>query len=361
MGNNTPATTTVKQETQVDPTTSAWKNAVFGQASNLYNQGAPAYYPGSTVTPYSDQTWQGLDMLQSQAQGGVPNLSAAYGANARALSGNTPGMDTAQSAASGQMANPYTQQITQASQVQVAPQMQQALSGINNPNPYLDATFNSGASKIRDQMNATFAGAGRTGPNAAFGQGFGNALGDFANQVYMPAYENNMNRQLQAAGMYGDTLNSDANRQYQGASDLAGLGEAGFNRQLSGAQLAGGLNSQANADAATAAGQLGGLYSAGSAPANSMLGVGAAYENLGTEYNQADQARYNYNANAPWNFLGQYANMVNGLPVSQSSTQTQQGAATNRGMAALGGAATGFGAAGPWGALLGGLGGYALS
>lgn len=495
MAKSSPSTQTVTSKTEVDPLTQQWRSAIFNQGNELLSQGAPEYYPGSTVVPYAPQTIQGLNMMQANAQGGAVGLPQAYDASMRAMSGYNPGAYTAMQAANGNMqnpntgaisdaanqnvagqvqpmvgtgtgANPYTGNLAQAGQQGAAGSVQSYLDRVNGfldsspyagqiaqtgerpttmgvdalgsfadaQNPYLDQMFQQGAAKITDQVNSQFSQAGRTGANAAYGGTLADSLGGLYTSIYAPAYENAQNRSLQAAGqlagidqsdraaqmsgyesaagmglqgaglglqgagLYGDTLtgdlnrglqgygmagdlaesgygrqlqgadlyggllNSDATRRYQGASDLASLSEAGFDRQLQGSELAGNMWSQGNEDAARSQALLPSLYQYGNQPAQDMIGVGGAYENLNREYLDADMARYNYNQNADWDMLSRYAGLMNGLPDFSSQTQTttgQQGG--NRAMGALGGAASGASMGsmfGPWGTAIGaGVGG----
>jgi hypothetical protein len=358
MGSKTPSTSTVVNQTQVDPTTTAWKNAIFGEAGNLYNQGAPQYYPGETVTPYSDQTWQGLDMLQNQAQQGVQGLPQAYDTTQRLMSGNIAGMDTANLASSGGFTNPYGTQIAQTSAAPTTAGVQQLQSFADAQNPYLDQLYQQGANKIRDTMNAQFAGAGRTGPNAAYAQGMGDSLGGLYSQIYAPAYEAAQDRALTASGQLAGIQQADRTAATQGLTTAAGLTAQDYDRQLQGAQLAGSLNGQANQSALQASALLPDLYNLGKQPGTDMIGVGGAYEALQQQYNQEDQDRYNYAQNEPWNFLAQYGNLVNGLPVQGTNTTTTTGAPTNRAMSAIGGAAAGASTGsrfGPYGGAIGGI------
>jgi hypothetical protein len=87
------------------------------------------------------------------------------------------------------------------------------------------------------------------------------------------------------------------------------------------------------------------------------------YEGQAQNYLDADRARYDYNASAPWDLLSRYSQVVSGMPDFSGSQSTQQGPGTNRLMSGLGGAATGagiasaLGATGPWGWAAAGLGG----
>lgn len=87
------------------------------------------------------------------------------------------------------------------------------------------------------------------------------------------------------------------------------------------------------------------------------------------QYNQglinANIDKYNYNANAPWNFLNDYVGLLNGAVGGSSTTTATQPNSTGGASGALGGALSGAGIGstfGPWGtaagALLGGLSGY---
>ena len=417
MGSKTPATQTVTNKTEVDPTTAAWQKALFNQGSQLYGQGPSEYYPGSTVVPYAQQTLQGLDMLQSNAQQGAVGLPQAYDASMRAMSGYTPGMNTAMLASQGGMTNPFTGAIWNAANQSTAPQVAgqigmagvygnqvaqagqapttmgvDALQGFSDAqNPYLDQLFQQGAEKVRNSVNAQFSGAGRTGANAAHTGALTAGLSDLYTGIYAPAYESAQNRSLsaagqlagidqadraaemsgygtaaslglQGAGLYGDFLNTDAARRYQGATDLAGLSESGFDRRLQGSELAGSLWSQGNTDAARASALLPSLYQYGEMPGQSMVGVGGAYEALSQQYLDDAMNRWNYGQNADWENLQRYASLMSGLPSFTSSTQTTSGGAgQNRAMGALGGAASGASMGsmfGPWGTAIGaGVGG----
>lgn len=299
---------TVRNVTEVDPVTSAWRNNIMQAGASLYNQGTPSYYPGNTVVPFSNQTQAGMDYLQGHAMQGAPNLQAANDASGRALSGWNPAMPYAQNAASGGLSN--------------NPAMQSLSQFGDANNPHLRSLFNQGAEMVGNAVNANFAQAGRFGANAAHTGALTRGIGDLYSQIYAPAYEQERNRGLTAA-------------QTQGS-----LWDAGANRALAGADLMGGLWSQGNQDAARAQALLPGLFSYGQMPGQAMLDIGGMYEGQAGQYLQADQDRYNYNANAPWQYLSQYAQMMNGLPDFSSSTQTSTQPGPNRLMQGLGAAAT---------------------
>lgn len=395
MGKKTPATTTTVNKTELDPMTQQWQSALFNNGMNLYNQGPPEYYPGSTVAPYTQQTEQGLGMMEQQASQGAVGLPQAQQAMQRGMSGFMPGFGTAMQASQGGMQNPWAASLFNTSQQQVTPQISGQIAGAagmgqqlaqagQTPttmgvsglesfdgganNPFLDQMFNSGANKVRDQLNARFAQSGRSGPNAAYGAAYGGALGDLYTGIYAPAYESAQDRRLAAsnslagidqgnraaamqglsqgagiglgaADMMGSYLSGDIGRQYQGASDLAGLSESGFGRQLQGAELGNNMFSQSNADAARSASMLPSLYQYGGMPAEQMLSVGGAHEQMNQSMLDADIQRWNYGQNANWDQLTRLSGLMSGMPGAQTSTQTTTApqASSNRGMSLLGG------------------------
>ena len=71
------------------------------------------------------------------------------------------------------------------------------LSG-NASNPYLDATYNQAAGKIRGSLDSQFERAGRYG-GTDHEAAMGGALGEMATNLYGGAYESNQGRMMQAA------------------------------------------------------------------------------------------------------------------------------------------------------------------
>lgn len=306
MGGGGSQDSTVTNVTQVDPVTQAWRSNIMQAGAGLYNQGVPNYYPGQTVVPFSNQTQSGLNYLQGYAGQGAPNLGAAQDASGRALSGFNPALPFAQNAAAGGLAG------------------NQAIAGLQGfggaDNPHLRGLFDQGADMVRNAVGTQFAQAGRFGSGAAHTGALSRELGNLYTSIYAPAYEAERNRGLQAQQTIG------------------ALSDAGANRTLQGADLLGGIYSQGNEDAARAQALLPSLYSYGMMPGQSMLDVGGMYEGLAQNYLNADQDRYNYQANAPWDYLQRYAGMMSGLPDFSGSTQQTQGPQPNRLMQGLGAA-----------------------
>jgi len=325
MGGQSSGSQTVTNRTEIDPVTQAWRQNIINAGGALYNQGTPAYYPGQTVVPFSDQTQSGMNYLQNQAMQGAPNLQAANQSAGRALSGWNPAMSFAGNAAMGGLSNnPAMQGLSQ--------------YGTGN-NQYAQSMFQNASNDIGNAVNAQFAQSGRYGNNAARTDTMTRGIGNAYNQIMTPVYEAERNRGLTAQQTMGS------------------LYDSGANRQLQGAELFGGLYSQGNQDAARQQALLPSLFSYGQMPGQAMLDIGGMYEGQAQNYLDADRARYDYNANAPWELLGRYSQTVNGMPDFSSQVQTQQGPGTNRVMQGLGMAATGASLWSGLGSLFGGAGG----
>lgn len=101
--------------------------------TNLYQSGgAPAYYPNSTVAPFSDPTKAALDWQTQRATGGSPLTAASQDQLTRTMRGDYLDPNS----------NPYFQDALKAS---FAPQTEQFMSS------------------VLPGINATFGGAGRGG------------------------------------------------------------------------------------------------------------------------------------------------------------------------------------------------------
>jgi len=156
----------------------------FSQAQSIYNQGAPGYYPGQTVAPFSAETEAALGAQTNRALQGSPLTSAAQ------------------------------QQLTD------------TMSGKYldpNTNPYLMPMANNIAASVLPQINAGFEGRGRYGSpmsQRAASYGLTDAL---ATQAYNN-YNNERTRQTQGM-LFAPSL---ANQDY---TDIAQLADVGAQRE----------------------------------------------------------------------------------------------------------------------------------
>jgi hypothetical protein len=130
--------------------------------------------------------------------------------------------------------------------------------------------------------------------------------------------------------------------------------------------LAGQLGSQSTGQSLQAAGLFPALNQVGRQPGDDALAYANYDRALREDSLTADQDRFNYMRDQPYNNLGWYSNLISGAS-SPYGTQTATGPAGSRTAGALGGAMMGAGLAnqmgyGGWGQLIGagigGLGGY---
>jgi hypothetical protein len=245
-----------------------------------------------------------------------------------------------------------------------------------NSNPYLDQMYNNAASRVtetfNDQVmpgiNASFAGAGGSGSQiqrelATDSAGeLSQTLGQMAGNIYGNNYQNERSNMMNAS----NTLNQDdlarrgMNHNSSQFNRQLGLGAANASNSLLGTQ--GSIQSNA-ASMAPAAANLD--YQ----NIDRMMGVGGAVEGMAGNVLNDDMNRYNYGQQLPDQQLANYISAIQGN--YGGTTSTSQDVNGNPVAGGVGGALTGYlggnalqgalgagGNWGPWGALLGGLGGY---
>jgi hypothetical protein len=368
MGSKSKQTSSERQTTTPDAFTDQWRQQIFNQGNALMGQQTPNYQ----VAPMSDVTQQGLQGMAGYAQGGIPQLGQAYGANQQQMSGWNPAMPYAQNAASGGLSNnPGMGMLFGASQRQVAPQVGGMINGATqiNPwtgsqttagvgtlqdaasggamNPFLNGLFNAASAPVMNAVNSNFAQAGRYGGNAAHTGAMTRELGNLANSIYAPAYESERGRQLsaagqlaglqqgdynrnaslyesgagrmmQGAGLYGDLATNDANRAMSGAAGIGSLWDAGADRSMQGAGMLGGLYNTGVDQSNRAIGNVSSLFQTGAMPYQMQADVGGAYD----AQNQAVLDAQYQNQNAPWDRYTEFAQVLQGLPLFGTTTGT---------------------------------------
>jgi hypothetical protein len=381
MGSSRPRTveTTATQTNTPDPLTQAMRQSLFDQSTDIYGQGMPAFYPGSTVAQFSPQTQSAMNYMSNYAQQGPRGLGQAYGAAQRGMSGVMPGFGVASGAARGQMDNRFTGSLVGAAnqsnpwmnEIANAPSRMDTLQAtargdMIGANPYLDRIFQRGSNQIQNQVDGAMRRAGMTG-GTPHSQVMADSLQDLYSNIYAPAYQQERQNQLSAAGTLGqmqmgalgsagDIFAQDRGASMAGYSSGAGLFADDMNRRMSGAGMMNDMYGQSNNQALQWQQALPGLYNYGLMPAGTMGAVGGMYEDMDQRNISADRERYEYDAGAARNNVSWLANMYNGLPTSpygtQSRTDQQLMPRSNPFMNALGGASAGS-AFGPWGALIG--------
>ncbi len=384
---------------------------VFKEAYELYGQGPQQYYPGQTVAGFDPVTQQALSTEVQRATQGDPTQRAmgSY------LTGTLlqPQVDPGQIAAGGAqamgnlgLASRYLQQAGQAPTFgqaagmagvgggpPVLPGMGQlgATAGgafMPGRNPYLDQMYQTGAQQIGErfaedimpQIAGGFGAAGRTGSGAQAlmtGRAAGDVAGELAGlygDIYAPAYEAERGRQMAAAGQLGQLglgMGQQDIARRQLAADIygGGLGRmAGVGGQLGTLGLGGleqmrGLYGDIGTQGYRAA-QLAPTYQAMQyRDIDRLLRAGGQREDQAQRMIDAARARWEFQQQAPYQALGQYANLIQGMPAGYGTTRTTGGGGS-RVAGALGGgmagAQMGAMAGGPFGAAVGGgLGGLA--
>lgn len=120
---------------------------VFKQAQDRFNATGPAYFPNSTVVPFSNQTQQALQMQENRALAGSPLLSSAQGQTQNMINGDF----------------------------------------LSAGNPYFSAMSDRVAENVMPRVSAQFEGSGRYGSPGmarAASMGMTDALGSLAYQNY---------------------------------------------------------------------------------------------------------------------------------------------------------------------------------
>lgn len=168
----------------------------FGQAQNLYNQGTPQYFPGSTVAQYGADTTNALNQYRGLAGGPQPGIGAAMEQSRATLAGDY--LNPA--------SNPYLAAMSDAIGRQTTRQYQEG---------------------IAPSLQAQFANSGRTGSGL-----YANAMDSSRDTLARGLYEGNAN-------LYGNNYQNERNRQmnalqmapqttqlqYQPASQLLNVGQ----------------------------------------------------------------------------------------------------------------------------------------
>lgn len=377
------------QETTTDTNTQAspWSGVApylrqaYRQASNIYGQGVPEYYPGQTVANQSQQTQQAIDLQTGRALTGSSLNPAAQGQVTDTLAGAyfNPMLQQDSDAAlrgivSGEGTAPQYQGISQGVlgsmglfggplANDITGELRNVIGGgyLNaEANPYLQSAINTATRPVIEQytdtvlpgIDSSFSSAGRTGSGAhalATGKaaaGLQATIGDIGSNMAFGNYNAERGRQTQGITQGQAGIGQEASTGLQGYGLLGNLFQGQTGQQLQGI----GLQEQAaNAERERQ------MRAAGLAPDLARedyydIGQLATAGDVQNLYNQAlidaDIARYNYGQTAPMDYLSQYLGLLNTAPWGQNSTSTQTGPASNPLTGGIGGALGGLGTAG---------------
>ena len=179
MSSSKPAgNTTSTQRTEPPSYVVPYLQGAAQDSRNLYAQGPQQYYPGQTVTPFSNETEQALNTTANRATNGSPVTQNAQSYTSDVLGGK-----------------------------------------FLNSIPYIDKQFNQAADATRSQLDSQFAGSGRNlGASYA---ARADQLNNLATQIYGGNYANERAIQNSALGQ----ANSIANQDYVDAGQLAQVGQ----------------------------------------------------------------------------------------------------------------------------------------
>jgi hypothetical protein len=252
---------------------------------------------GTQVTSIQPPAYQ-LPFLQQGTQGAA-NLYAAGGPEQYTGNRVVPFAPQTEAAMAGTVARATNgSPVVGAGQDYVTKSLN---GGFMNQNPYLDATFDLAARRSQNRLTSEFARSGRDVSAAAPARA--DMLTDLATQIYGGAYENDRNRQ-QGVLPYVNPL---AEADYR---DLSALG-----------------------------------------------GIGAQVEDMSGRMIEDAASRFEYEQQRPEANLDQFLRRIQGQDLGENQTTQMPDVYRNRLAGALGGGMAGSALLGPYGALIGALGG----
>lgn len=335
-GGSSPQTVTQNNKTEPWAGAQPFLKDVMSEGQSLYNSGFGfAPFPQSTVVPFSSQTTTALNNIESLAQSGNPLGQASQGA-VLGLLGSGGLHSLGQQAASGLSGIGGPDAVQQ--------NLQNYASGANvtGGSPEFLSALDTQAGRLTDDINRSFSDAGRYGSMAHHNEVI-DRVGGLRTNAIAQEIARQQGMQMQAAGM------------------LSGEQQQGIGNRLAALGTLGGMGSTANQQMGQFIGLSPGVYQQQYAPSQQLANVGSQYENLATRQLQDELSRWQQGQQEPWNLLGAYNAMINGMGSlgSQSTQSVQQ--PRNWG-APLGGALGGayLGGMLPASFALGGLGGGPL-
>ncbi|WP_458401138.1 hypothetical protein [Mailhella sp.] len=330
MGSSGGSTTTVQK---ADPWSGQqpYLTDVFTQAKEFYDSGilSPDYYPGQTLAPQSDWTKQALAMQAERALSGSASVEAAE----KAVGGIASGEAQAENVGLGALNRLAGQDVNEGNAGLAA---LEAMS--SGQNPWLDSLYQDASREALSALDGSYSLAGRYG-SGAHAAARADAASGLAAEMYGSAYEQQMQAAAQAASAYN-----------------AGLGQ-----QISAAQAAGQLYGQGLSQQVQAAGMAKLLAGQGYEDAAALAEAGAAQESYAQQLLNSQIDRWNYDQQKELSALNAYNQLIQGNYGSTTTTTGKQESASSPLGGVTAGASLGGSVAGPWGALIGGIGGGLLS
>lgn len=297
---------------------------------NFQGQG-PQYYAGRTVAAPSQQTLFAQDRTANRATQGSPlNRTAQQQAQQTLQGGYLSNPSTSGLNAFG--ANNYVNQNAPG----IGGLMSTAGGSMLNANPYVDQMFGQASKAVGEQFSknvmpgiaSAFSGAGRFGSNQ-MAEGMGQAAGRYGDTL------NSL-----ATSIYGGNYANERSQQQQAQSMLGQFGLAGRGQQISALSDLGSQFGRERVMQSQAMNQAPQLAQSDYFDLGQLANVGAARDQYAQQITDADKARWDFNQNAPNAELEFFSRIMQNSPMGSSgSTSSNQGGNPLMGM--LGGAQLG--------------------
>ena len=317
--------------------------SIISQAGNLYNSGAGSQlWNGPLIAPQSDYTRQGLAGLASTASSqaptiGLPFLHAQDVSQGNGLTSqyNAP-LSTYGNVASGQngitTGGDFANVANAAGQPTATAQyLTPFANGSQADNPYLQQMLASNDARIANRVNSSFAGLGRYG-SAGHSQALVDQLTAADNPVLYNAYNDQQNRQMQAAQAIDAATRAAQSTQLGALQGQTGTQAQNISNQLAGAGGQAGILNFGQGNAANWAGLLPQLNALSYAPGNALLTAGAGQDAYNQQDLAAQQNQFNQQQQMPWTQLSKYLGAVTGLSplIANAGTTTGTGQTQNQ-------------------------------
>lgn len=272
---------------------------VMAQARQLIQSGQGQSFPqGDWYAGLGNITNSGINSIQNNAQNGVQNLAGANSALGGIINGSTaidPSMwqsiyNTAMNG--NDPASGYLDETARG-------------DFLGGANPYLNTLYQGAADDIENRTKSLFSGMGRYG-SEVHQDALTDSLGQTYAGIYAPAYENERNRMLQAAGMLGNQQTANLGIATGAAGGLSGVEGQNINNRMA------------------AAGMIPGLEAASYLPGQMLLQAGQLKDEAAQGQLNADLMAQMFNQQAPMDALSWYQNLISGAGGGYGTATTSE-------------------------------------
>jgi hypothetical protein len=272
QGGSKPTQSSVTSSAPWGPVQTPIANAATRAQWWMENPASSQIYEGTTVVPFSNQSLSGMNNAQSFAQGAGQNMQNQA---KNIISGG--GFNSYQQGALGNLTNSANN-----------PMMGQMASGqmLGQGNPFLQQALGVANENAMTGVGDAMSAAGRYGSGVHQGT-LAKTINDSNTNAMFGQYNTDVNNMMGAA-----------NQQLGSASALFNAGQAGLGNMQS-------------------------AYQAGLQPAETMTGIGGAYEDLAGKYAQEQMDKFIARRDAPLDVAARTMAVAGGAG-SLGSTSTQK-------------------------------------